>query len=345
MGVQALSVGEWPKVAIIILNWNGWRDTIECLESVYQIKYPDYNVIVVDNGSEDESIQMLKDYCEGKIEVNSNFLKYELNNKPIKMIEYTKIESETKYNEEFGTFCYEGQLIIIRCEKNYGFSEGNNIAMRYALRILNPSYVLLLNNDVVVDSKFLEELIKVGESDKSIGIVGPTVYYYSKRNRIQSAGVKLHWNTAKQNVLRSNEIESIVDVDYVAGCALLAKTELIERIGYLDPYYFAYWEETDWCIRANKAGYRVICIPKSKIWHKGLSSSAKISGFHAYYMARNMFYFMRQHATRSQYILFILYFIGFRFWFTSAIYILYHKDINAFVYLLKGVREGTIGRR
>jgi len=65
---------KWPSVAIIVLNWNGWQDTIECLESLYQISYPNYEIIVVDNGSKDESIENIKKYCEGKIKVKSKFL-------------------------------------------------------------------------------------------------------------------------------------------------------------------------------------------------------------------------------------------------------------------------------
>ena len=83
-----------PKVSIIILNWNGWKDTIECLESLYQIAYPNYDVIVVDNGSEDDSIEKIKEYAEGKIKVESKFFEYSPENKPIKIVEYTRKEAE-----------------------------------------------------------------------------------------------------------------------------------------------------------------------------------------------------------------------------------------------------------
>ncbi|MFV9677706.1 MAG: glycosyltransferase family 2 protein [Methanosarcinales archaeon] len=82
------------KVSIIILNWNGWQDTIECLESVYQITYPRYDVIVLDNGSGDESIEKINEYCKGKIEVESKFFEYSSENKPIKIIEYTREDAE-----------------------------------------------------------------------------------------------------------------------------------------------------------------------------------------------------------------------------------------------------------
>jgi GT2 family glycosyltransferase len=339
-----------PKVSILILNWNGWEDTIECLESLYQIIYPNYDVIVVDNGSEDESIEKIKGYCEGKIKVESKFFEYNPSNKPIKIIEYTREEAEAGggKEKEIVNISSNRKLIIIKNDKNYGFAEGNNIGMMYALKSLNPDYVLLLNNDTVVDKEFLTELVKIAESDEKIGIVGPTVYYYDKQNRIQSAGMKLCWTKGRENASRSDEIvdgqfNEIVEVDYVSGCALLAKSELIEKIGYLNIDYFAYWEETDWCVRAHKAGYKVLYVPKAKIWHKRSSATKKTSGFYEYHMARNMFWFMRQHATRRQYRSFILYFFGFQFWFTSGIHLIYHKDMNAFVSFLRGVMDGIKG--
>jgi len=339
MKEQAELESRWPKVAIIILNWNGWRDTIECLESVYHITYPNYNVILVDNGSEDGSFEKIKEYCDGKVEVKSEFFSYDLSNKPI------KYDADKEKTVETVLMPCDKQITIIINKINCGFAEGNNIAMRYALKAFSPDYFLLLNNDTVVDPRFLGELIKVGESDKTIGIVGPTVYHYREQNRIQSAGVKLRWNTGRQNVFRSNEIDSgkfgeIIHVDYVAGCALLARAELIKTIGYLNSNYFAYWEETDWCIRAYNVGYKVLYTPKSKIWHKGSSTTQKLRGFHVYYMTRNMFWFMRQHATRQQYCLFLLYFFGIQFWLKCGIYSIYNRNIIVLVSFLRGVIDG-----
>jgi len=81
------------KVGIIILNWNKWEDTIECLESVYRIDYPDYEVIVVDNDSKNNSVEKIKEYGEGKIKIESKFFKYNHENKPVKFFEITKEET------------------------------------------------------------------------------------------------------------------------------------------------------------------------------------------------------------------------------------------------------------
>jgi len=136
-----------PKVAIIILNWYGWKDTIECLESIYQIDYPKYDIIVIDNGSEDESIEKIKQYCNGKLDVKSDFFTNSTKNKPIKIFEYNRKDIETALKEkEIENLPSNRKIILIKNEDNYGFAEGNNIGMRYAIKSLNPDYILLLNN-------------------------------------------------------------------------------------------------------------------------------------------------------------------------------------------------------
>ncbi|GAG66010.1 unnamed protein product, partial [marine sediment metagenome] len=124
------------KVSIIILNWNGWEDTIECLESLYQITYPNYNVIVVDNSSEDDSIERIKEYREGRIKVESTFFNYDPSNKPIKIIEYTREETETDGGKEREILDLPSnrKMILIKNDKNYGFAEGN---------VKNKSWIIL----------------------------------------------------------------------------------------------------------------------------------------------------------------------------------------------------------
>lgn len=126
-------------VAIIILNWNGWKDTIECLKSLNNLNYKNYEVIVVDNGSTDNSVEKIKEYIE---------------NKP--------------------------KFKLIANEKNLGFAGGNNIGIRYALNN-EFEYILLLNNDTVVDENFLKPMVELLESSDDIGFVGPKTYFYDKK--------------------------------------------------------------------------------------------------------------------------------------------------------------------
>ncbi|PXF61272.1 MAG: glycosyltransferase family 2 protein [Candidatus Methanogaster sp.] len=338
-----------PRISIIILNWNGWEDTIECLESLYRITYPNYDVIVVDNDSKNESVQKIREYCGGEIEVESKFFEYSGENKPIKIIEYTREEAEAGGGKE-GEIVdspHNRRLVFIKNKKNYGFAEGNNIGIRYALKALNPDYVLLLNNDTVVDPEFLGELVKVGESDGMIGFVGAKVYFYDKSNLIQfTGGGKIELVKGRAPRIASGETDngqydSCYEVGYIGGSCLLCKTDVVKKVGVLDPAYFAYWEETDWCLRGSKIGYKSIYVFRSKIWHKGGASGG--SCIEAYYLARNRFYFIKQHATKKQYLSFLIYFFGFQFWYMGYIYSISHKNINAFMSFLRGTWDGIKG--
>jgi len=290
-----------PKVSIIILNWNGWEDTIECLESLYQITYPDYDVIVVDNGSEDESIEKIKEYSEGNIEVESKFFEYSSGNKPIRIIEYTREEAEAGGGKEgeIADLPSNRKLILIKNEKNYGFAEGNNIGMRYALKALNPDYVLLLNNDTAVDREFLGELVKVGESDEKIGIVGPKICYYDNPEKVWAVGGKINLFTGSTRNTGDGKDSScfkgVIHVDYVSGCTLLVKSEVINKIGLLDVGYFLYLEETDWNIRAHKHGYTSAINCDVQILHKSGASIRKVKDINYYYFTRNKLILIQKH--------------------------------------------------
>jgi GT2 family glycosyltransferase len=339
---------DMPHVSIIILNWNGWEDSVECLESVYQITYPNYDVIVVDNGSENDSIARIKEYADGKIRVASPFYTYSADKKPISYIEYSKEEAEIAEinGEKLSDISPEKRLIILKNEKNYGFAEGNNIAIRFAMKVQQPTYILLLNNDTVVDISFLEGMVLSSESDKKVGIAGPKIFYYNYHGRtdiINFAGGRIDMWRGLSPKIGSNEVDfgqsvSISYVDYVEGSCLLAKVEVIEKVGLLEGSYFAYWEETDFCMRARKCGYRILYVPTAKIWHK-IAASNK-SGIKNYYLIRNRFLFLKRNATRIQLLFFVVYFFGFEFWFFSMISFFYHRNIVELRSFIKGVYDG-----
>ena len=132
--MSAINIDKKPEVSIIILNWNGLEDTIECLESLKKITYPNYKLIIVDNGSEGNDVAVLR--------------------------------------HRFGSYIH-----IIEKDKNYGFTEGNNIGMRYALKG-EARYILLLNNDTIVDPDFLSNLIKVAAGDPKIGLLIFCIFFH-----------------------------------------------------------------------------------------------------------------------------------------------------------------------
>lgn len=334
------SIGFDPKVSIIILNYNSWKDTIECLESIYQMKYAKYDVIVVDNSSEDRSVEMINAYCKGIVKVSSNFLSYNSGNKPIKVLEYTRYQAEVGGREcEIADLPSNRKLILIKNERNYGFAEGNNIAIRYALKRLNPDYVLLLNNDVVVDRELLTELIKVVKTSSKIGIVGPTIFYYDNPELVNFAGEDLILWKAK-GIRYTTRPTVPKDVDMINGACMLIKKEVIKDVGLFYPNFFVYWEETDYCVRVKKKGYRIVYVPKAKIWHKIASSiEGEYSYWRIYYLTRNRFLFVKRNCNRLERTRFLIYFFYWDLWLTIGSFLKknHFKVLPAFI---KGVYHG-----
>lgn len=166
-------------VYLIVLNWNGWKDTVECIDSCLKLTYTNFRILIVDNGSTDNSESILRE-CFPSVE-------------------------------------------FIQTGENLGFAGGNNVGIRYALE-QGAVYVWLLNNDTVVDSKALDELLKVAESDDKIGIVGSKIYYYDKPDILWFAGgvitslAKLvqHIGVNKKDSQVHNEN---MDVDFITGAA------------------------------------------------------------------------------------------------------------------------------
>ena len=332
-----------PLVSIIILNWNNWRDTLECLESIYQITYTDYNVIIVDNNSQDQSLQKIKDYCNGRIKVQSEFFQYQTWNKPIKLIEYTNQESEKESNQKKNLNPQYRKLFLIENDGNYGFAEGNNIGIRFALKNLKSDYILLLNNDTVVDPEFLNELIVTAESEEKIGFVGPKTYYYDKSNRIQAAGGgNIDFQRGESHEIGFNQedngsLDQLMELDYVGGVCLLVKASVIEEIGLMDTNYFMYWEDVDWCFNGREADYKSVYTFKSKIWHKYGASSKNY--FKTYYHNRNRLYFVRKHASKTVYHKFLSYYLK-EVLIESGYQLIYRRDWPMFKSLFTGTIDG-----
>ena len=257
-----------PKVHVVILNWNGLQDTTECLESLRNIDYPNYEVLVVDNGSERNDAEVLK--------------------------------------KRFGDF-----VLVIENDRNYGFAEGCNIGMRYALETTTLEYILLLNNDTTVDPGFLSEMIEVAQSDTSIGITGPVVYDYYDTAEVRTAGGRIHWLRGIVSLFRladSGELSPAVrQVDFIEGSCMLVRREMIDRVGMLNAEYFSYWEDTDWCVRCQRNGYKLYCALKARIWHKAPHSYLESTKL--YLFLRNNILFMRRNALRKDMALFLPYFL------------------------------------
>jgi len=289
---------ENPKVAVIVLNWNGWKDTLECLESLYRSTIEDYHVIVVDNGSTDDSIERIREYCEGRLKPRSKFFKHSKANKPIRIFDGQNLkEIKTLYRK----FDPDRRLILLPLGKNLGYAGGNNAGVKLA-QILNVDYVCFLNNDAVVKPNTLKKLVYCAQKEDA-SIAGPLVFDYY-RETILSAGIKLDlWRglALHQRIPQKN-------VDCVEGSCMLVERFLLEPRGVFDEEFFAYWEETDLCMRARKKGRKIVLCPDSRIWHK-VSWHGKVRLFNLYLLLINNVKFIRRYGTWKQKLTFVPYFV------------------------------------
>lgn len=265
-------------IAIVVLNWNGWKDTIECLESLQRVNYPDYYVVLVDNHSADDSLVRIREYCQGALEAESNYFKWDRSNKPLTLVEYSREQSLNAVDEEptLKGLQPARRLVLIRNELNYGFAEGCNIGIRYALRVLGSRFVMLLNNDTVVDSEFLNELVKVANSDDKIGVLAPKTYYYDsggRRDIIQYAGARfspwheLVYRHVGAGLQDEGQFDMDSDTDWCSGAAMMVRSTLLEGFLLNSRYPFGN-EDAEFCMNARQAGQRVVYVHKSRVWHK-----------------------------------------------------------------------------
>jgi GT2 family glycosyltransferase len=196
-------------------------------------------------------------------------------------------------------------ITLIRNNINSGFAGGVNVGLRAAIPS-NPDYFLLLNNDVVVDSDFLIELVHALQSDAMFGLAGPVVYDFFDSSCISSAGISLRWHTFvfphSITYKKSKLPENLKETEALEGSALLIKSQVVNAIGWLDSSYFLQCEEVDYCIRARNAGFKCVLVPTSMIWHKGGGSSTK-KGYSKeilYYITRGRLQIARKHFGKAE---------------------------------------------
>ena len=270
----------FPKVAIIILNWNGWKDTIECLESIYRLDYHYFHVIIVDNGSLDDSIEKIKLWVKGKIKLDSVFFNNISNNKNnIDIIEIRK-EDIGKRNNFFIEEDCKNRITIILNGENLGFAKGNNVGIKYALE-KDFDYIFLLNNDTIISQQsFLSEMINFMEENKEVGVSVPCIYYYDQPDKIWNCGGKLlpfGWRKYFTSKDICNSKRKYLNISFATGCALLIRKSILEKFGLLTEDFFFGEEDYEFSMRMKKNKTKMACILNAKLFHKVSSSVSKLS--------------------------------------------------------------------
>lgn len=187
---------------------------------------------------------------------------------------------------------------IVSLTENRGYAGNNNVGLHAALE-QRADWVFVLNEDTILDPDCLTHLVEAGENDARIGVVGPMVYHHDEPTVIQSAGGELsRWWEARhagQNEEDRGQFARPREVDWVSGCAIMVRRAVVEQAGMLDERFFYYWEETEWCLRARKAGWRILHAPGARLWHKGVQRNYRPGPSVTYYNTRNRFLLLAKH--------------------------------------------------
>jgi hypothetical protein len=218
-----------PKVTIVIVNWNRCNDLLRLLDSLKVLEYDNYDLVVVDNASTDDSVERIEKISQ-KIDLLVN-------------------------------------------SENLGGTGGFNSGMRFALDRFDCKYIWLLDNDATVSPQALKELVSTMEDDPSVGIAGSRILNAKDPRYVVETGANYDWaagtvRPVHRNVLKESLGDSTpVDVDYVAVCSALARTAALAQVGLMDERYFLFWDDMDWGLAFRDAGYRVVAVPGSEVFH------------------------------------------------------------------------------
>lgn len=179
-------------------------------------------------------------------------------------------------------------LILIENKENLGFAGGANVGIKKALKE-GAEYVMLLNQDAIIKSNAVEKLVNIMGKDKRIGICGPLILAPNKK--IWSAGGVVDKKRYSAGHLFKILNKNPYQVDFVSGCCMMIKKEVFEKIGFFDERFFLYYEDVDLCIRAQKAGFKVVLVPKTVVYHQ-VQDGGEVR---QYFMARNHLLFLEKH--------------------------------------------------
>lgn len=237
-----------PHIVIIMLNYNGAKDTVECIESLQKIDYENHKILIVDNSSTDNSVEV--------------------------------------FREKFP------ELDLYITEKNLGYTGGINRGFREASKF-GPKYMLVLNNDTIVEPNFLTELVNAMETNPDAAAAGGLILAEHDRNTIWFGnGKMIKWRGLAIHIdkglpVEKRSIKTITETDFLTGCLILFRTDHLAKAGLEDEDFFMYLDDIEFSARLKKNGFRLLYQPSAVIYHKVLGE--KESPLKLYYSVRNRF--------------------------------------------------------
>jgi GT2 family glycosyltransferase len=249
-----------PQVGVVLVDDNGMPDTLECLRSLSKQTYPHWFLVVVDNAS-------AVDPCE-------------------------EIRREHPGCD------------VIQLPANGVWTSGNNAGIRRCLK-RHADFVVLLNNDTTLAPHLLERLVFAAQSSPQFEVIGPVIRGYSPRHAIQKEGFDFQRPDRPELIQRlrvSSEeraVPATTEVDVVNGCCMMATMNVFRHVGLIDERFFLVHEETDFCLRAKRAGFRCGVIGEALVWHKGSRPDVRDGRqWQRYDDARNLLFRLTKHSAR-----------------------------------------------
>ncbi|HTR81284.1 MAG TPA: glycosyltransferase family 2 protein [Bacteroidota bacterium] len=286
-------------VAIVVLNWNGFHDTVECVRSLLQISYDRFEIIIVDNASTDGSPDKLEHLFP--------------------------------------------KIVVLRRQTNGGYAAGNNDGIRFALR-LGADFILLINNDVVVDKNFLEPLVDILDKKEDVGVVTCKAFFAGQGTLTYCTAGRFSNFRCSGAPLPKRLEDTESEVTYISGCILLIRKEVFHKVGFLEEKFFMYFEDMEFSNRVRRV-FKLYYTPSGVVFHKsgGGTSWQNFNELYLYYNMRNRFLaFQEEGWLRRGYVLAFSIVLATAKSISILYFILLGKSINSSLRRIRSVWEGVI---
>lgn len=255
-----------PTFGVVVLNWNNADDTMSCLSALISASPPPQSIVIVDNGSADESLTRIERWCA----------------------------SSANHN----------RLRVIDAGANLGFAGGTNLGIERLMGDADISHIVLLNNDATVSPGFFADVEDAIGRVGGDCVIGPTIFEDPNRSKVWYAGaVEIPARALVQHTLQLPKTKEPRATDFISGCAMIISRAVIETIGGLAECFFpAYFEDGDFCHRASRAGFPLMYAPKPVVYHKvgATVRAAKIENSLEYSKNRLRVIYVRRNYTGAR---------------------------------------------
>ncbi|MFT6273920.1 MAG: GT2 family glycosyltransferase [Halioglobus sp.] len=296
-------------VYVVVLNWNGWKDTLPCLESLLASQDVSIRIVVCDNASADGSLDHVEAWAAGDLpaSISAHPRLSCLSRTEKQPVSFVRID---RSSAEAGNGAGDAQVVLIDNGANLGFAAGSNVGLRFALAQQDMTHVWVLNNDTLVEPDCLKMMLRRLQCEAKPAVCGSMIHFFDQPELLQAVGGN-RFNRVTGSAACSEgrfthedsglDLASIEgDLAYLSGCSLLLPRAFMESVGLMCEDYFLYYEEIDWFTRA--AGQFTLCIAADAcLYHKegasigSASSRGAASAVAEFHMFRSRLIFMRKH--------------------------------------------------